>query len=153
MPSTPVPPYAAPSAVVRLTVPLSATVLVPAVEPMVIAVVEPDAPFMPMLTVLVLPDAVTPVATLVVCDAVEEPSVIAPVPAVPPIVIRPDVCEVAVMLVVVPLNVTVLFAERVVCAPEAGVVAPIAMPFRPVEVNVPMLAALIATPMTFAVEL
>ena len=49
---------------VAVTLPLTATVLVPLEEPTVIVVVDPLALLVPMLIVLVLPDAVTPTAKL-----------------------------------------------------------------------------------------
>ena len=70
----------------RVTRPLTVVVWVApdTAEPTVIAVVEPDSPAVPILIVLVLPDAVAPAWMSVVCDTVERPSVIVPVPLVPP---------------------------------------------------------------------
>ena len=122
--------------VVPLNVNAPAKVVVVAlvVEPIAIVVVLPAAPLLPMLMVFVLPDAVTPLAMLVVCDAVDEPNVSAPVAAVPPIVIVPVVCAVAPITVpVVPETLSV------VNAPVLGVVAPMLMLLivpTPVDVKV-----------------
>lgn len=59
--------------------PLRVVVLVPAVAPRVMAVVEPDAPPVPMLTVLVEPEAVVPVANSTVWVPVLRPNCIMPV--------------------------------------------------------------------------
>jgi hypothetical protein len=63
------------AAVTPLVVPWSVVVEVPVVEPIVMFVVEPAAPFVPMFTVLVEPEMVAPVPTLIVPAAVELPSV------------------------------------------------------------------------------
>lgn len=70
-------------------------------EPRAILVVLPDAPAVPILIVLVLPDAVTPAWMFVVCDTVDWPSVIVPVPDAPPAVKTPVVWEVPRLIVLV----------------------------------------------------
>jgi hypothetical protein len=58
---------------VTVRAPTNVLLDVPDVEPNVIAVVEPDAPFVPIPIVAVLPDPVVPPARYVDCDAVELP--------------------------------------------------------------------------------
>ena len=65
--------------------------LVPVVEPIVIEVVDPASPPVPKAIVLVEPDAVAPAWIFVVWFIVDCPTVIIPVPAVPPITIVPVV--------------------------------------------------------------
>ena len=113
----------------RVAVPLIVTLEVAPLtaEPMLMVVVEPDTPAVPMLIVFVVAFAVAPVPKLRVCAAVDCPTVIAPVPAVPPATIVPVVCPAfSEILVVVPVVVTVEFALNVVNVPAAAVVPPIA---------------------------
>ena len=65
--------------------PFSVVVLVLAVEPTVMAVVEPDRPPVPMLTVLVLPEVVAPLESVSVVLAVDVPNeLFAPVAVILP---------------------------------------------------------------------
>jgi hypothetical protein len=88
VPAVPEPPVVM---VFVVRVPLTVVLEVPEAEPIPIVVVEPEAPAVPMLTVAVLPEAVIPVATLTVCDAVDDPTVMGPVPETLPSVIIPAV--------------------------------------------------------------
>jgi hypothetical protein len=75
---------------VALRLPLT-VVLVLLADPIVITVLDPATPPVPILTVFVLPDTVAPIATPKVWLAVDCPTVIAPVCAVPPTVNVPVV--------------------------------------------------------------
>jgi hypothetical protein len=72
--------YAAYPVPVNRLVPLSVVVLVApdTLEPIAMAVVEPDKPAVPMLTVLVLPVLVAPDARPIVLAVVAEPKVFVP---------------------------------------------------------------------------
>ena len=64
---------------------------VPNAAPIAIVVVEPAAPFSPILSVFVFPDCITPLAITTVCVLAERPILIKPVCATPPIVVLPVV--------------------------------------------------------------
>jgi hypothetical protein len=104
------------AAVIPFVVPLRVVVEVPAVPPMAIVVVEPDAPFVPMETALVRPVAVTPVAKSMTCAPVPEPRemllmtpVIGPAKVVVPwsVVVDVPAVEPMVMLFVLPARALV----------------------------------------------
>ena len=98
--------------------PFIVVVLVLAVPPIVILVVEPAAPFIPIVIVLVLPLAVIPLLIATVCEAVDWPIVILPVPDVRPSVINPATVGVTTKLAVPtatlrPLATPVIFVTPV----------------------------------------
>jgi hypothetical protein len=86
----------------RTMLPFSVVVLVPAVPPIAIFVVELARPPVPRLIVLVEAAAVAPAWMLVVWLTVERPSVIAPVPTELPIRAIPVVWLVAIWVLVAP---------------------------------------------------
>lgn len=82
-------------------------------EPTVINVLEPEAPPVPRLSVLVVPILETPVAIPTVCDVVALPNIIVPVCKVPPSVRFPVVCEVPKLIAdMVVSKVTLLLAVK-----------------------------------------
>ena len=99
------------------TLPFSLVVLVPVIDPTVIVVVLPTAPFVPMVTVLVLPLAVTALAIATVCETVDWPTVIVPVPVVRPSAIVPGVDGVNEQLVALKSATNPLAAPVIVVTP------------------------------------
>ena len=101
---------------------LIVVVLVPAVEPIVMAVVEPARPPVPRLIVLVLPEVVAPAWMSVVWETVDRPNVMLLVEEVPPIAIVPE----EVRATVAELVVAKLLDEDIV--PDAEIVAAVSVP-------------------------
>lgn len=103
--------------------PFSVVVLVPAVEPIVMAVVEPARPPVPRLIVLVLPEEVAPAWMSVVWETVDRPNVMLLVEEVPPIAIVPEEIRatVAVLDVAKALDVVIVPVAEMPDAPTVPV--------------------------------